>query len=382
MAFGLQELVHSHAQRMDAAFRSLVDTLIQNSRLNITVLRISSVTEEYATSLSLSVPCHAIPSLPPLSICSAASLTDEPPISSFHVSLDARLTNTGPATVKITSMTIDLCGPSGHFGKVLLPAITARRYGTDVVVTNQLVSIVDKDALKAFIQAIIKDDTVLSLRNGKTTVTALGIGPRDIVYEKEILLHGMRGPIVGIQEASLIVPGPSAGSPPTTANSGVVRSYTASSLSSTIGGGNVVSIVFRVANPSPLEISFGICDFNIQDDQGRLIAELKGLLDIRRDHFEVTFQGNVNKAVAAKLATDMEEARPTGGKHNGRYPNARLVGKRCAGAGWCDQTVKSINVQLQDISILFQALGLEDSVGKQRDRRGGFARWSGMNMLR
>ncbi|KAI0972992.1 hypothetical protein F4678DRAFT_34568 [Xylaria arbuscula] len=354
MDFSFQGLVHSHSQQMDAAFRSLVDTLIQNSKLNITLLRISNVTED-----------------------------------SFHVTLEARLTKTGPATAKITPMTVDLCGPSGHFGNVRLPAITTRAFGTDVVVTSQLVSIVDKDALKAFIQAIIKDDVELALRNGQTTITALGIGPRDVVYQKEILLHGMRGPIVGIQAASLITANPSLGTPPTTANPGVARSHTATSVSSTLGGENAVSVVLRVSNPSPLEISFGICSFDIQDDQGRLVAELKGRLDIRRNQFEVTFQGNVNKAVAAKLATDMGAAARAGGskygRKDGRSPKARLVGKRCVGAGWCDETVKSINVPLQDVSILFETLGIEDGAGEPQPHGksgGGFTGWGDRFMLR
>ncbi|KAI3341425.1 hypothetical protein F4824DRAFT_313035 [Ustulina deusta] len=349
MDFSFQGLVQQHAAQMDAAFRSLVDTIVRSSKLNIALLRISNVTEH-----------------------------------SFHVSLEARITKTGPASASITPMTVDLCGPSGHFGNVTLPAITTQAYGTNVVVTNQLVHIIDRDALKAFIQAIIQDGVVLSLRNGRTSITALGVGPREIVYEKEIALPGMRGPAVSVHAASLL-PNPLSSS--STASLSTTRSLittrSSSSTASAGGGGNAVSIVLHVANPSPVEVSFGTCSFDIQDHEGRLVAELKGRLDIRRDQFEGTFQGSVNKAVAAKLAADVKEAGGSkAGKSDGQAPQARLVGRRCAGAGWCDETVKGINVPLQHASRLFRALGMDDGMEEPEEERGGFTTWTDRFMMR
>lgn len=308
--------------------------------------------------------------------------------SSFHATLEARITKTGPAKATIAPMTVDLCGPAGHFGNVTLPAIETQTNGTDIEVTNQLVEIVDRAALKAFINGVIRDGrVVLSLRNGQTAISALGIGPRDVVYEKEIELPGMRGPVVSVCAASLVpnnnaaaysfdlssTPSPSMMMKRTTTdmttnsvNSAtplLLRSATTTSMASTsagLSGGSAISVVFYVENPSPLEISFGICFFEIQDREGALVAELKGHLDIRRDSFEAAFQGNVNKAVAVKLAADVrpflgaEGARER--KGGGPTPEARLVGRRCAGAGWCDETIKGINVPLKNVEILFQAL--------------------------
>ena len=263
-------------------------------------------------------------------------------------------------------MTVDLCGPAGHVGNVTLPAITTQRNGTDVVVTNQLVAIIDHEALKTFIQALILDGVLLSLRNGKTSIAAFGIGPRNIVYEKEIPLPGMNGPAVSMHAAGLVpnalAPGAVAESPSTASLGGVTRSPTMASILS-ISGGNTVSVVFQVTNPSPLEISFGTCSFDIQDHQGKLLAELKGRLDIRRGQFEITFRGSVNKAAVAKLASDMRAAasgRSRTVKGANRLPQARLVGKRCAGAGWCDETIKRLDMPLQNAEILFRALGIDD----------------------
>ncbi|KAJ3579281.1 hypothetical protein NPX13_g1284 [Xylaria arbuscula] len=331
MDFSFLGLVTSHAFEMDFAFRSLADTIVRNSQLSISLLRISNVTED-----------------------------------SFHVSLEALISRTGPASASITAMTVDLCGPSGHFGNVTLPALTTQRNGTEVVVTNQLVDIIDHGALKAFIQALIHDGALLSLRNGKTSIAAFGIGPRHIVYEKEILLPGMKGPAVDMRAASLIPsalpPSAVAESPSTASLGGVMRSPTTTSILST-SGGNAVSIVFQVTNPSPLEISFGTCSFDILDYQDRPLAELKGRLDIRRGQFEITFRGTVNKSAMMSLAREFNLDKSHRGRAaksiSSQLPQARLVGKRCAGAGWCDETIKSLDMPLWNIEKLFHALDID-----------------------
>ncbi|KAI0556045.1 hypothetical protein F4679DRAFT_15895 [Xylaria curta] len=363
MDFSFQALVQQHNSQMESAFRSLVDTIVRSSKLSISLLRISSVTED-----------------------------------SFHVSLEARITRTGPASATITPMTLELCGPAGQFGKVTLPAITTQAYGAEVVVTSQLVRIIDKEALKAFIREIIKNDSaVLSLRNGETFITALGIGPREILYEKELELPGMKGPVVKVHAAS-IVQNPQVAGSSSSANfkpsnaTPFNTSLTTASISSTTGPstGNTISIVFHVANPSPLEISFGTCCFDIQNHEGKLIAELKGRLDIRRNHFQATFQGNVNKAAAAKLAADMKEAASGGSKDgthatergNGQSPGMRLVGKRCAGAGWCDDTIKGIDVPVQNADKLFSVLGMSAGKGEPNDKRSSITKWTQRLMMR
>ncbi|KAI0485585.1 hypothetical protein F4859DRAFT_388388 [Xylaria cf. heliscus] len=351
MDFSFQALVQQHNSQMETAFRILVDTIVRNSKLSISLLRISNVTED-----------------------------------SFHVSLEARITKTGSVSATITPMTLELCGPAGQFGKVTLPAITTQAYGTDVHVASQLVDIIDKEALKAFIRNIIQDSTViLSLRNGETSITALGIGPRDIVYEKELELPGMNGPVVRVHAASMLQAHQVAGSSSSanimssTGNAPPLStSLTTASISSITGagGGNAISVVLHVVNPSPLEISFGTCSFDIQDHEGTLLAELKGRLDIRCTHFEATFQGNVNKAVAARLAAAMKEAAGSGSGSNRRSPGARLVGKRCVGAGWCDETIKGIDVPLHNVGRLFHALGIDGAVEEPSEKRGSFMKWT------
>ncbi|TRX92676.1 hypothetical protein FHL15_006350 [Xylaria flabelliformis] len=363
MVFSFQTLVQQHNSEMESAFRSLVDTIVRGSKLSISLLRISSVTED-----------------------------------SFHVTLEARLTRTGPVSATIAPMTLDLCGPAGQFGKVTLPAITTQAYGTEIDVTSQPVKIIDTEALKAFIRNIIKNDSVvLSLRNGETFITALSLGPREVLYEKELELSGMKGPIVKVNAASIVQAPQVAGtsSIPNVMPSNVTpfnTSLTTASISSTAGSssGNTISVVFHVANPSPLEMSFGTCFFDIQNHEGKLLAELKGRLDIRRKHFQATFQGNVNRAVAAKLAADMREAANNGSKDgkrvdergNDRSPRMRLVGKRCAGAGWCDETIKGIDVPVQNADKLFRVLGMDASLEEPNNKRSSITKWTQKLMLR
>lgn len=260
---------------MDFAFQNVVKYILRFSKVNVTLIRISNVNED-----------------------------------SFHVSIEARTTNTGPASATLSSFTIDLCGPIGRFGQVHLPAITTQSDGAPIIVTNQLVKISDKGALQAFIGTIICDgQATLTLKNGNTTVKAMGIGPRPICYEKDLPMTGMSGPNIKIQTA-------------------------------TATGPSNLAVTIQVANPSPLEISFGICGFEIQNENGEVFAELKGRLDIRCNSFEASLQGTVDKRVKVK-------------------GQARIVGKRCAGAGWCDETVKGINVPVAGLQKVFNALSME-----------------------
>ncbi|KAI1427912.1 hypothetical protein F5Y12DRAFT_782882 [Xylaria sp. FL1777] len=338
MDFSFQTLVRRHASQMDAAFRRLVDTILRSSDFNITLLRISNVTED-----------------------------------SFHVTFEARMTNTGSVRASINPMTVELCGPSGHFGNLSLPAVTTRAEGTDIFVTSQLVKIVNKNALSAFIQAMVQLGATLILRNGQTSITAVGIRPREMVFEKEIPLRGWEGPLVSVLVASLVT-NPLRGSP-SIATLGAPRSATSTSDA----GSSVISVTFLMANPSPLEMSLGTCSFDIHDLEGRVLAELKGRLDVRRNLFETTFRGHANTAIAAGLADDIRKAASERGSTSAmsdpNSPMARFVGKRCVGAGWCDDAVKGIDVPLHNVRRILHALGVDDAVPGP-ERRDIFANWS------
>lgn len=273
---------------MDFAFQNVVKYILRHSKLTISLIRINNIAED-----------------------------------SFHVSIEARTTNTGPASATLSAFTIDLCGPAGKFGQVHLPVITTHSDGAPIIVTEQLVRISDKAALQAFITPVIVDDrATLVLREGHTTVKALGVGPKPICYEKDIPMSGMLGPRISVHSSS--------SSSTTTATVDTPTTTTATPLTVTV----------HVANPSPMELSFGLCAFEIQNESGETFAELKGDLDIRCNSFRATFEGTANKDVKISRG------------------GARLVGKKCMGAGWCDETVRQINVPLIGMRKVFEALGV------------------------
>ncbi|RYP55808.1 hypothetical protein DL771_012399 [Monosporascus sp. 5C6A] len=260
---------------MNFAFQNVVGFILKQSKLTVSLIRIDNITAD-----------------------------------SFHVSIEARTSNTGPASATLSAFTIDLCGPVGRFGQVYLPAITTNSNGAPIIVSDQLVKILDKAALQAFIKPVIVDShATLILRNGNTTVKALGIGPKPICYEKDIPMSGMLGPRINVHEASAV-------------------------------GDSGLAVVIHVVNPSPMAISFGACGLEIQNETGQVFAELTGNLNIRCNRFEAKFEGPVRRDIP--VAKD----------------KVRLVGKRCMGADWCDETVRQIDVPLLGMSKICAALGL------------------------
>ncbi|KAI1279694.1 hypothetical protein F5Y07DRAFT_396743 [Xylaria sp. FL0933] len=356
-------VVHTHVAEMDAAIGGVVDDVVRKSELQITKFRISTVTED-----------------------------------SFHATIETNLKDTGPAKAKITAMSVDLCGPSGRFAKVVFPEIKIepKEKGNEWDVTGQVVNIIDKEALKAFVQAILRDDAVLSLRNGHATISALRVGSRAIDFDKHIGITGMKGLVVSVKEADVLIPYAASGSSTTSAgaNPHVKPSATSGSL---LSRGNTFAVVLEVKNPSPVQLSFGACSFDIEDHEGNTLAELRGRLDIHSggvdirsgnfdthsDSFDLTFQGSVNKGNAAKLSAAMgEHARLKAaddsdngdGSGSDQVPEARLVGKFCASAEWCDDVVKNINLPLQNVRALFRALGV-DYKDPPVDNRSSFMKW-------
>ncbi|KAI0602211.1 hypothetical protein F4775DRAFT_588437 [Biscogniauxia sp. FL1348] len=306
MDCSLQGLVELHNSQMDYALRSVIDAILKNSELELTLIRISNVTDD-----------------------------------SFSVSIEARVTNTGPAPATLSPMTVSLCDGAGGacFGQVALPGIKTTPAGAVLAVSNQHVRITSVGALLGFVGRVMRGsgaDVVLSLRGGRASVRALGAGPRDICYEKDVALPGMRGPAVR------------------------VRSVAIGGATSHNNNNSAIVLVLHVSNPSPMEISFGTCGFEVVDAAARddevevVFAELKGRLDMRRGGFEATVQGTlVDRRALVAAGQACRDGRR-------REPEAaRLVGKRCAGAAWCDETVKGIDVPLRDMWRVFRALGIE-----------------------
>lgn len=239
-----------------------------------------------------------------------------------------------------------------------MPAITTHSDGAPIVVTDQLVRISDKAALQAFIQPVIVDShAVLVLRDGHTTVRALGIGPKPVCYEKDMPMAGMNGPHVRVVSASA---GAEGGDGDGDGNGNGNGNDTEK--------GNGLTFTIRVANPSPMEISFGECGFEIQNGAGEVFAELTGALDTRCGQFEATLRGTVNKhvSIGATTTTTTMSEKDKAAPAPAPTP-ARLVGKRCFGAGWCDETLRQIDTPLRGMRRIFEALNLPYEVSEEEE---------------
>ncbi|KAI1388349.1 uncharacterized protein F4822DRAFT_443393 [Hypoxylon trugodes] len=311
---GFFRLVLQYRQRyidnMEAVLQQAINAILKRSNLDVLLIRISTVTED-----------------------------------SFHVTFEARASNTGPAKATISPMTLELCGPAGTFGTIALPEITTAHGGAYILVENQLIEITNKAALQAFISTVISNPSIpLSLKNGQTSISisSFGIKPRSIMYQQDITIPGLNGPEIFVKSASNT-------NPNLLPSSTLTSTGSSSSPPQTLDPDQTpLSVTFHIPNPSPVSISFGLCEFAILNTNNEVFAQLKGRLDIKPSHFDAAFQGTADKRVALL---------PNPGAGAGADVQARLVGKRCGGAGWCDLAIKEIDVPIRDAWKLLQALG-------------------------
>lgn len=195
-------------------------------------------------------------------------------------------------------MMVDLAFGGVTWGKLQLPEVVTTPAGADIIVQEQEVKILDQNAFRAFVKALMLDEElVLTLDNGDCQISSKVLGftmKSKIVYKKDLVITGMRGPKVGLVE--------------------------------TVADKNTMKVV----NPSPLEIDHGVSFFEIVDDTGSVLADLKGQLNIVRGTFDstldITFKGGKKLTPGTKV---------------------RLVGKGTEKESWMNDTLKYINSELE-----------------------------------
>jgi len=207
---------------------------------------------------------------------------------SFIMSIESRVTNTGPVSATQAPMTVDMIGPKGVFGRLDLPEVKTKSSGADVKIERQLIKIVDHEAYQAFVKSIQLDEKLtLRLDNGKGTIKSLGM-KSNITYKKNVDMLGMNGPKTEIIK--------------------------------TVATPEGFKNTLKITNPSPLEIDIGENTFEYIDEKGNVIAEQHGRLNIPRgeSYHEVTGTVKVKG--------------PTG--------KLRLVGKDVVQESWLKTTIK------------------------------------------
>ncbi|KAL2074899.1 hypothetical protein VTL71DRAFT_8679 [Oculimacula yallundae] len=190
-------------------------------------------------------------------------------VDTFIMSIESRVTNTGPTSSTLSSMEVDLVGPLGAFGKLTLPIIKTSSSGTDVNIASQLIKITDKKAFKAFVTAILRDENlVLQLKNGKGTVKAMFGMSTSIDYNKDCHLKGMNGPKTSILSTEVV--------------------------------GEGYRSTLRMSNPSPLELDLGTLKQEIRNVDGSLVATQQGKAYLVRGDTDYVVEGKVVGKAAGK----------------------------------------------------------------------------------
>ncbi|KAH6700009.1 hypothetical protein BKA61DRAFT_706215 [Leptodontidium sp. MPI-SDFR-AT-0119] len=176
---------------------------------------------------------------------SLIKISDATP-DTFKMSIESRVTNTGPISSTISPMTVDLVGSGG----------------ADVHVPAQVIKITDKAAFKAFVTAVLRDESlVLQLKNGKGTVKALLGLSAEIDYNKDVPLKGMNGP--------------------------------KTSIAKTVVDGGGFKNTLTYVNPSPLELDLGIIKQELRNKDGSVIAVQQGKTYLVRGETNVVVEGKV-----------------------------------------------------------------------------------------
>ncbi|KAL1881102.1 hypothetical protein VTK73DRAFT_4779 [Phialemonium thermophilum] len=213
---------------------------------------------------------------------------------SFFMSIESRVTKTGPVPATMSSMTVEMVFRGGCFGKLVLPEVKTSPSGASVNIYDQPIRILDMTAFCAFVDALMNDEElILTLENGACTIRSLFMTGR-CTYRKDVRLCGMNGPRVHLLDVSP----------------------------------NSTTLVFD--NPSALEIDHGIVIFNIcaSDDNDRPLARLQGPLVIVRGEcrLNLSITRNPGKPVTNKT---------------------KLVGVGGESDAWTSETIKFIHTALE-----------------------------------
>ena len=166
------------------------------------------------------------------------------------MTIESRVANTGPFSATQSTMTVDMVGPTGIFGRLVLPEIKTKSGGTDILIPEQEIKIVSMKNYKSFVKSLMQDEElVLKLENGKGTIKAMMM-TANIVYRKEVKLKGMNGPKTVMTE--------------------------------TEKEGEGFKNTMLTINPSPLEIDMGTVHYEIRSEDGGKIAVQSGKTYITR----------------------------------------------------------------------------------------------------
>lgn len=179
-----------------------------------------------------------------------------------------RVTDTGPVSAQMSEVLVDIVGPGGKFGELLLPETKLSPQGTDVVVDEQVIKITDMEAFRAFVRAATCDEEVtLTLANGKAKMKAMMLSAT-VDYTKTVTIKGMGGPKITLIKTEL-------------------------------DGEDGFINYMSCENPSPIEMDQGVVMYALKNDAGEKFGEQAGELFVKRGVTEFIMKGKIVKGVGA-----------------------------------------------------------------------------------
>ncbi|KAI9158463.1 hypothetical protein HJFPF1_06458 [Paramyrothecium foliicola] len=222
---------------------------------------------------------------------------DDATEDSYAISMETRVTGTGPVSSTVSAMEVNLTFDGHCFSTMCLPELCTSWWGTDIVVRDQRVKITDMAAYKDYVRSVISsEDTGFKLENGGCTISALGLSV-DCNYNLDVPLKGMgglKGAIKNIERKE--------------------------------GAKLMMTVILH--NPSPVEIDHGMSLFELRNPHKGVLATLKGGLKILRGDFDVMLEGELLQgAVETKAVT--------------------LAGIGVEGNTWCSETIKFIQPTME-----------------------------------
>lgn len=208
------------------------------------------------------------------------------------MSIDCKVTGTGPVSSIVSAMDLDLLFDGRSFGRLSLPEIRTSFRGAKVMVHDQTIEVSDATTYKMFVRSVILgDETSFQLDNGRCTISSMGL-TKHIDYSLDLSMRGMSGLPVTLKKLHR--------------------------------DGERVTAIFEFSNSSPVEIDHGFCNFAILNDRAQTIALLTAELHIVQGTFTVTMQGSMCEGAVLS-------------------EKARLVGAGTEQLSWCNETVKFID---------------------------------------
>lgn len=244
--------------------------------------------------------------------------------SSFLFSVEAQVYRTGPVYATISAMELDLAGPKGIYGKLMLPEMKITPTETKINVKDQRIQITNMEAFFALQRELVQGEmTTLSLENGSGTVKVMRmIFP--IKFSKKCEIKGMNGP------------------------------------KTEFAGFDGEKVLAKIYNPSPLEMDLGNAVFECRNAQGRALAQQRGRINIRRGES----QHEVSMDIVA--GEDMEDA--------GDVSKLWMVGIDVDGGdakSWMKEGIKHYNVQLGLTADLMNLISSEEKKLQEARRAQG-----------